>query len=82
MDYLKDLEIRRRREVVAALDRLGVERDDIGQKEVLGKKYPGVLRWVLAIEGKERTIEALYSQVYVGLRRWVRASQSTPLPPD
>jgi hypothetical protein len=71
MDYLKDLEVRRRREVVAALDRLGVERHDIGQKEVLGKKYPGVLRWVLGIEGKERTIEALYSQVYIGLRQWV-----------
>jgi hypothetical protein len=71
MDYLKDLEVRRRREVVAALDRLGVERDDIGQKEVLGKKYPGVLRWVLGIEEKERRIEALYSQVYVGLRQWV-----------
>jgi hypothetical protein len=72
MDYLKDLEVRRRGEVVAALDRLGVERNDIGQKEVLGKKYPGVLRWVLDIEEKERGIEALYSQVYVGLRRWVR----------
>jgi hypothetical protein len=82
MDYLKDLEIRRRREVVAALDRLGIARDDIGQKEVLGKKYPGVLRWVLAIEEKERTIEALYSQVYIGLRRWVRAFQPKLLHPD
>lgn len=76
MDYLKDLEIRRRREVVAALDRLGVERGDIGQREVLGKKYPGVLRWVVAVEEKERTIEALYSQIYIGLRRWV------PRPPS
>jgi hypothetical protein len=76
MDYLKDLEVRRRREVVAALDRLGVERGDIGQKEVLGKKYPGVLRWVLGIEEMERRIEALYSQVYVGLRQWVRVPNS------
>ena len=79
MDYLKDLEIRRRREVVAALDRLGVERGDIGQKEVLGKKYPGVLKWVLAVEEKERVIEALYSQVYIGLRRWVRYPRSLPV---
>lgn len=71
LDYLKDLEVRRRREVVAALDRLGVERDDIGQKETLGKKYPGVLQWVLSTEEKERKVEALYTQVYVGLRRWV-----------
>ena len=81
MDYLKDLEVRRRREVVAALNRLGVERDDIGQKEVLGRKYPGVLRWVLAIEEKERTIEVLYSQVYLGLRRWVRVQDSNQLRP-
>lgn len=80
MDYLKDLEVRRRREVVAALDRLGVEKGDIGQKEVLGKKYPGVLRWVLAVEEKERVIEALYSQVYIGLRRWVRRPLSPPAP--
>jgi hypothetical protein len=58
MDYLKDLEVRRRRE---------------------GKKYPGVLRWVLAVEEKERTIEALYSQVYIGMRRWVRALHSNQL---
>jgi hypothetical protein len=77
MDYLKDLEVRRRREVVAALDRLGV---DIGRKDVLGKKYPGVLRWVLAVEENERVIEALYSQVYIGLRRWVRRLLSPPAP--
>jgi hypothetical protein len=72
MDYLKDLEVRRRREVVAALNRLGIDKDDIGEKEALGKKYPGVLRWVIAVEEKERTIEVLYTHVYLGLRRWVR----------
>ena len=79
LDYLKDLEVRRRREVVAALDRLGVERDDIGQKEVLGKKYPGVLRWVLAMEEKERKIEAMYTQAYIGLRRWVQSNNFNTL---
>lgn len=71
LDYLKDLEIRRRREVVAALDRLGVDRADLGERAVLGRKYPGVLRWVISIEDKERKVEALYTQVYLGLRRWV-----------
>ena len=71
LDYLKDLEIRRRREVVAALDRLGVDKNDLGQKELLGQKYPGVLRWVIDIEDKERKVEATYTQVYLGLRRWV-----------
>jgi hypothetical protein len=71
LDYLKDLEIRRRREVVAALDRLGVDRADFGARNILGRKYPGVLRWVISIEEKERKVEALYTQVFLGLRRWV-----------
>lgn len=71
LDYLKDLENRRRREVVAALDRLGIDRADFGERSVLGRKYPGVLRWVVDIEDKERKVEALYTQVYLGLRRWV-----------
>lgn len=71
LDYLKDLEVRRRREVVAALDRLGVDRADLGEKQLLGKKYPGVLKWITEIESQERKVEALYTQVYLGLRRWV-----------
>ena len=71
LDYLKDLEIRRRREVVAALDRLGVDRADLGERAVLGRKYPGVLKWVISIEDKQRRVEALYTQVFLGLRRWV-----------
>ena len=35
LDYLKDLEVRRRREVVAAFDKLGIAREDLGLKEKL-----------------------------------------------
>ena len=70
LDYLKDLEIRRRREVVAALEKLGIQREDIGHREKLAKKYPGVLQWVTGTEEKERKVEQLYTQVYIGLRRW------------
>jgi hypothetical protein len=70
MDYLRDLDIRRRREVLAALDKLGVDRNDLGHKDKLAKKYPGVVRWILEIELKERKVETVYSNIYVGLRRW------------
>lgn len=70
LDYLRDLETRRRKEVAAALMRLRVERNDLSRKEELGKKYPGVLRWIESVESKERRVEALYTQVYIGLRRW------------
>lgn len=70
MDYLRDLDIRRRREVLAALDKLGIDRNDLGRKDKLAKKYPGVVRWIVDMEQKERKVEAIYSTIYVGLRRW------------
>ncbi|ETN42407.1 uncharacterized protein HMPREF1541_01561 [Cyphellophora europaea CBS 101466] len=70
LDYLKDLEVRRRREVVSALNKLGIAREDLGERERLAKKYPGVIRWIEDIEIKERKVEALYTQIYIGIRRW------------
>ncbi|KAL1967614.1 hypothetical protein VTN77DRAFT_3129 [Rasamsonia byssochlamydoides] len=70
LDYLKDLETRRRKDVASALKRLDVQRDDLAQMEELRKKYPGVVRWVESIDEKERRVEALYTHVYIGLRRW------------
>lgn len=70
LDYLRDLENRRRKEVLSALTRLGVDYDTSVDSE-LGKKHPGVLSWVQSIQYHERRIESLYSQAYLGLRRWV-----------
>ena len=72
MDYLKILDDRRKREVAAALRRLKIdaailERD----RNVLNNTYPGILDWVSSMEDKSRKVEALYTQVYIGLRRWV-----------
>ncbi|KIW74725.1 hypothetical protein Z517_11495 [Fonsecaea pedrosoi CBS 271.37] len=82
MDYLKDLEVRRRREVVAALDKLGIDQDDLSHRDKLARKYPGVLRWVSEIEERERKVEALYTQVYIGLRRWTLINELTLTPFD
>lgn len=72
LDYLKDLETRRRREVAAAMNRLAIDRSTLdADVQALSEKYPGVLQWVKSIEDKERKVEALYTQVYVALRRWV-----------
>ncbi|KPI41341.1 uncharacterized protein AB675_7894 [Cyphellophora attinorum] len=80
LDYLKDLEVRRRREVVAALDKLGISRDDICQRETLAKKYPGVMQWIEGIEDKERKVESLYTQVYLGIRRWAMINELSLVP--
>ncbi|KAL1310883.1 hypothetical protein AAFC00_001114 [Neodothiora populina] len=72
LDYLKDLETRRRREVAAALERLDIRRETLGTAEDdLSRRFPGVLEWFKSVEEKERKIEALYTQLYIGLRRWV-----------
>jgi hypothetical protein len=80
MDYLRDLEIRRRREVVAAFNKLGIDQEDISHRDKLARKYPGVLRWVMDIEEKEGKVEALYTQVYIGLRRWTLINELSLTP--
>lgn len=75
MELLTLLEDRRKEEVASAIKRLstdpaGVERDRGG----LQSHYPGISDWILSLEDKAKRIEALYTQVYVGLRRWVRKS--------
>lgn len=72
LDYLKDLETRRRREVASAFSRLAIDKESLDQDaSALSEKYPGVLQWIQDIEEKERKIDALYTQLYVGLRRWI-----------
>lgn len=88
LDYLKDLETRRRREVGAALERLDINRETLGTAETdLSRRFPGVVEWFKSVEEKERKIEALYTQLFVGLRRWVsmllvRYLTNTDLFPD
>ncbi|KAK2763699.1 hypothetical protein FQN54_009315 [Arachnomyces sp. PD_36] len=71
LDYLKDIENRRRKDVFAALKRLGIDKQKASDRDELAKTFPGVMTWILALEEKEKTLEALYAQVYVGVRRWL-----------
>ncbi|KAK5119460.1 hypothetical protein LTR85_007560 [Meristemomyces frigidus] len=81
LDYLKDLETRRRREVAAAMSRLAIDRTALDMDAAsLTDRYPGVLQWVKAIEDKERKVEALYTQLYVALRRWILINELSLLP--
>lgn len=71
LDYLKDLENRRKKELGNALQRLGVDKTYCQSTNEILAKYPGVSRWIDSMQIKERKVEALYTQVYIGLRRWV-----------
>lgn len=81
LDYLKDLETRRRREVASAMNRLEIDRESLDQDAAgLSSRYPGVLQWVKSIEEKERKIDSLYTQVFLGLRRWILVNELSLLP--
>lgn len=72
LDYLKYLENRRKRELTLVLQRLGVDLESLGHTgEETSSRDPRIAEWVLAMQDKERKVEMLYTQVYIGLRRWV-----------
>jgi hypothetical protein len=73
LDYLKDLESRRQKEATYAMNRLDIDRARLSTDPQLQSQYPAVALWLKSIEDKERKIESLYTQLYVGLRRWVSA---------
>ena len=76
LEYLRILEDKRRRELAAAVKRLSIdpavlERD----REGLQNSHPGIFEWIASTEAKSKKVEALYTQVYIGLRRWVCYSE-------
>ena len=67
LDYLRDLEVRKNKEIAGALGRLGVRKGDLSDTT----KEPEVAHWMRTISEKQRKIEVLYSSCYINLRRWV-----------
>ena len=85
LDYLKDLETRRKRELAQALQRLGIHGSRMNEeRKELEKYHQGIAEWIATMEDKERKVEALYTQVYIGLRRWVSncTDHLLPIPPS
>ncbi|KAI9791492.1 MAG: hypothetical protein M1816_003836 [Peltula sp. TS41687] len=85
LDYLIGLESRRHRELGEAFARLGLKADNASfgsfsaPEEVAGPA--GKLdSWRKSIDDKVKTIEGLYTQVYVGLRRWICFNQMSFVP--
>jgi hypothetical protein len=83
LDYLNNLESRRKREILAAFESLGAElstspsmtiRVSEVHKQELREKYPGVVHWIESIEAKERDAVSIYKSMCLSLRRWVNPS--------
>jgi hypothetical protein len=74
VSHLAALDERRKREFCAALRRLNIDESKLEQqKEGMRESAPAVLEWINSMEDKARKAEALYTQAYIGLRRWVGA---------
>ncbi|OOQ83084.1 hypothetical protein PEBR_38575 [Penicillium brasilianum] len=73
LDYAKDLQNRWKKEMSLALQRLNIGRDEAEnfKNSELAINYPGVVFWLESLNAKGRILEALYTQIYVGLRRWM-----------
>lgn len=83
LDYLHNLEIRRKREILAAFDSLKVVLSTSSSmcirasevfKQELKPTHPGCVRWIETIEAKERDAVAIYTKLRLSLRRWVSAT--------
>lgn len=74
LDYLKDLENRWKKEMNSAIDRLRLTREDVEApfRSELAIQHPEVITWYSKITNNAKQLEALYTQIYIGLRRWVR----------
>ncbi|KAJ4992229.1 hypothetical protein SVAN01_02248 [Stagonosporopsis vannaccii] len=81
LDYLRDLENRRRKEMVAAFERLLIfpetyERD----METMAETFPGIALWVRNAEAKNKKAESYYAQVWMGVRRWIMINELSNQP--
>ncbi|CAG7921682.1 unnamed protein product [Penicillium olsonii] len=73
LDYLKSLQGRWKKEINDAFRRLHINPKDVQEPEhsEVARNFPGVLEWYKEISQKARLIDFMYTQVYIGLRRWI-----------
>ncbi|KIW02976.1 uncharacterized protein PV09_05637 [Verruconis gallopava] len=73
LDYLKDLEVRRSKEIVNSFRTLDLDQSNLSSEKIheLRSWNPAVADWVESLENKLRKVEALYTSVYISLRRWI-----------
>lgn len=77
LDYLKDLETRRRKEVAELKSRLGINPDSAtADTEAMNAAYPAAAECLHDVDTKDKRADSLYTQLYIALRRWVRSSES------
>ena len=78
LDYLRDLDNRRRKEMHAAFRRVHIHPETYEANiEALSEQYPGIALWARNLEGKSNKAELCYAKLWLGLRRWVGRVHAT-----
>lgn len=81
LDYLKDLETRRRKETFAAFKRLNIHQETWNtDMAYIAEKFPGIALWINNIEGKNKKAETFYAIIWKGLRRWIMINELSEQP--
>jgi hypothetical protein len=80
LDYLKDLESRRRKEVAFALSHHGIDPSAASSSAQLAEYYPHLSHFLINLQTKQKRADALYTQLYVALRRWILINEMALTP--
>ncbi|KAF2417518.1 hypothetical protein EJ08DRAFT_79769 [Tothia fuscella] len=83
LDYLKDLESRRRKDIVYTLARLNIDKSSLGALsggDDLNVYSQVVADWLRSLESKERKVDSLYTHLYIALRRWILVNEMSLQP--
>ncbi|KAJ4303649.1 hypothetical protein N0V90_002550 [Kalmusia sp. IMI 367209] len=76
LDYLRDLDNRRRKEMVAAFARVNIHPETAESDiESMSERYPGIALWAKNLEGKSRKAELCYARLWLGVRRWIMINE-------
>ena len=76
LDYLRDLDNRRRKEMVAAFARVHIHPETADSDiDSMSERYPGIALWAKNLEGKSRKAELCYARLWLGVRRWVSCAR-------
>ncbi|KAL9000817.1 MAG: hypothetical protein Q9169_000571 [Polycauliona sp. 2 TL-2023] len=70
LDYLKDLENRRKRELALTLQRLGLDKNSLGEfAEDFSTNHPRIAEWAQEMEERDKKVESLYTHTLINEMR-------------
>ncbi|KAF1963340.1 hypothetical protein CC80DRAFT_3482 [Byssothecium circinans] len=81
LDYLRDLENRRKKEMIAAFERVHIHLETFESDiETISEKYPGIALWANNLQGKDKKADFHYAKLWLSMRRWIMINELSLAP--